>query len=262
MSRRSYATALFALAAVVSTPALAQYQGIVSLPPVGPGDSRLLLGAAVISRPDYQGSSERTVMVLPLIDYAHKNGFYASTGVGIGYSFINTPQTQVGVRVIPQFGRDADKSAALRGMGDLDWGVEASAYATHYLTRNWVVGANIRGGKHGGELDLGARYDTVIGPSTRMSLFGFTTAGNGTSQQTWFGVNATQALNSGYSVYAPGAGFRNIQGGISFNHFFAGRWFAIGGLSVGQLIGDAADSPIVRDKTHVNGFLALSYQLF
>ena len=243
-------------------PAAAQFQGIVSLPPVGPGDSRLLLGGALLVRPAYPGSSDRLITLLPLIDYAHVNGFFASTGSGIGYSFINNQVTQVGVRLIPQLPRREADSSALRGMGDLGWGVEASAYATQRLTPNWVVGANVRAGGRGGELDVGARYDMMLAPTLRASLVAFATAANAKSQQTSFGVDASQSITSGYPVTSPGAGLRNLHAGVTVNYFFGGRWFALGGLGIGHLVGDAADSPIVRERTTVTGFASIAYQLF
>jgi outer membrane protein len=249
-------------AGFATAPAVAQYQGLVSLPPVGPGDSRLLIGAGLANRAAYLGSDDRVTAVLPYVDYAHRNGFFASATAGIGYSFVNTRATQIGLRVIPRFGREEDNSDDLRGLGDIGAGVEASAYATHALSRAWTVGVNVRGGDRGAELDVGVRRDFALGPATRMSAFAFATAANGRSQQTWFGIDDAQSLASGYPVYSPGAGVRNLQVGASVNHFFAGRWIAIGGLGIGRVVGEAADSPIVRERTHVGGFAANGYQLF
>ncbi len=259
---RASVASLALLAGLAASPAAAQYQGLVSLPPVGPGDSRLLIGGGLVNRAAYLGSDDRVTTVLPYIDYAHRNGFFASTGAGIGYSFINTATTQIGLRVIPRFGRDEDTSDDLRGMGDIDPGAEASAYATHALSREWTVGINLRGGNQGAELDVGARRDIVLGPATRLSAFAFATAANGTSQRAWFGIDEGQSLASGYPVFAPGAGLRNLQVGATMNHFFARRWIAIGGIGLGRVLGDAADSPIVRERTHIGGFAAVGYQLF
>jgi outer membrane scaffolding protein for murein synthesis (MipA/OmpV family) len=250
------------LAALCAVPAVAQYQGLVSLPPVGPGDSRLLVGAGLANRVAYLGSDDRVTAALPYFDYAHRNGFFASATSGIGYSFVNTRETQVGLRVIPRFGRDENDSDDLRGLGDIDPGAEASAYATHALSRAWTVGINVRGGDRGAEIDVGARRDVVLGPATRLSAFTFVTAANGRSQKAWFGIDETQSLASGYPVHSPGAGVRNLQVGATVNHFFGGRWIAIGGIGIGRVLGEAADSPIVRERTHVGGFAAIGYQLF
>jgi len=43
---------------------------------------------------------------------------------------------------------------------------------------------------------------------------------------------------------------------------FGGRWITVGGLGIGRVLGDAADSPIVRERTSVTGFAAIGYQLF
>jgi outer membrane protein len=254
--------AAFLLAALGSAPAYAQFQGIVSLPPLGAAESRLLLGGTVILRPAYPGADHHRAMVLPYIDYQHRNGFFIGTGSGIGYSFIHTPATQLGVRLIPRFGRDQDDSPALAGMGDIDPGVEASAYWTQRLAPGWTVGLNLRGGNLGAEFDAGVRRDFQLGPATRMSATAFLTAADGRSQRSAFGVDAGQSVASGYPVYSPSSGLRNAQFALTFNHFFARRWVAVGGVGVGRILGDAADSPIVREPTTLTGFAAIGYQFF
>jgi len=262
MNPRLIAASFAVACGLLTAPVQAQYQGIVSLPPVGPGDSRLLLGGAAILRPAYLGSDDQTLMVLPYIDYANRSGFFASTGSGIGYSFVNTATTQIGARLIPRFGRRESQSSDLRGMGDIGFGAEASVYWTQALSRAWTLGVNVRGGDKGAELDAGVRRDLQLGPATRMSLTAFVTAGNAKSQQTWFGVDAGQSLASGYAAYSPSSCLRNAQLALSANHFFAGRWIAIGGIGVGHLLGDAADSPIVRQRTNATAFAAIGYQMF
>lgn len=259
---RAPVASLALLCGLAAGPASAQYQGLVSLPPVGPGDSRLLVGAGLANRPAYHGSDDRVTAILPYVDYAHRNGFFASTASGIGLSLVNTRATQIGVRVIPRFGRNEDASNDLRGMGDIDPGAEASAYATHAVSRTWTLGVNLRGGDLGAELDAGARHDLALGTATRLSAFAFVTAANGKSQRTWYGVDESQARASGYPLHAPGAGLRHLQVGATVNHFFAGRWIAIGGVGLGRVIGEAADSPLVRERTHLGGFAAIGYQLF
>jgi len=260
---RPLLTASIAVACLMaSAPSWAQYQGIVSLPPVGPGDSRLLLGGAAIVRPAYLGSDDTVWTALPYIDYAHRNGFFASTGSGIGYSFVNTASNQIGARLIPRFGRRESQSSDLRGMGDIGFGVEASVYWTHALSRAWTLGLNVRGGSRGAEFDAGVRRDLQLGPATRLSVTGYLTAANSRSQQSAFGVDAGQSLASGYAPYAPSGGLRNAQLAVSANHFFAGRWIAIGGVGLGRVLGDSADSPLVRDRTNASAFAAIGYQLF
>ena len=263
MHRPLLVRAAFAAAtASTALPGLAQYQGIVSLPPVGPGDSRLLVGGATMIRPAYLGSDDHVLTVVPYVDYAHRNGFYASVTSGVGWSFVNGPATQVGVRLIPRFGRDQDNSSDLRGMGNIRPGVEGSVYWTQAVAPGWTVGLNLRGGDKGAEFDAGARRDWQWGAATRLSVTGFMTAADGRSQQVWHGVDAQQSLASGLPAFAPSAGLRNLQLAATVNHFFAGRWVAIGGLGLGSLVGDAADSPLTRQRTHLGGFIAIGYQAF
>lgn len=251
-----------ALGLITAWPALAQSAGIVSLPPVGPGDSRLLVGGAVLARPAYAGSAQTQLRVLPYLDYATRGGFYAGVTNGVGYSIVQTPAQQAGVRLLPQFGRDENDSPALRGMGDIGFGVEASGYWTVSLSREWTVGAQVRGGRRGAEFDAGVRRDFVLAPTTRLSATTYFTAADGKSQRTFFGVSAAQAASSGYAAYEPAAGVRSMQLGLTANHFFGGRWIAIAGVGAGRLLGDAAASPLVRDKTQFGSFIAVGYQVF
>ncbi|HYF58112.1 MAG TPA: MipA/OmpV family protein [Burkholderiaceae bacterium] len=246
----------------VASPAFAQFQGVVSLPPVGPGDSRLLGGAALLVRPVYAGSDDWVATLLPYVDYAHRNGFFAGTGTGIGWSFVNTPSTQIGLRLVPRFGRYERDSDDLRGLGDISTTVEGGAYWTQSLSPAWTVGASVRGGSRGTELDAGARRDLQLGPATRLAVGGYATLANGRSQRTWYGIDANQAALSGYAPYEASSGLRGVSATASINHFFGGRWLAVGGIGVGRLLGDAADSPLVRDRTSVGGFAAIGYRFF
>ena len=254
--------AVAAALGAAARPAFAQYQGLVSLPPVGPGDSRLLLGGGVVVGPAYPGSNDVVWSLRPYFDYQNKNGLFFGTVTGLGYSIVNTAETQFGVRLVPVFGRDEGNSDDLRGMGDVDPSVEASVFWTRALSPAWTVGLNGRAGKYGAELDFGARRDFQLQPTMRLSLVAFGTVGNGKSNQTFFGVDAAQSLASGYPVYDPGAGLRSLNAGATFNYFFAGRWIALGGLGLNGLVGDVADSPIVRRRTTMTGFVAVGYQVF
>ncbi len=247
---------------VFPAPAHAQSQGIVSLPPVGPGDSRLLVGGALLAQPTYAGADRHRLRLLPYIDYAHRNGFFASATNGVGYSFLRGPEQQAGLRLIPQFGRDENDDPALRGLGDVSAGVEASGYWTVALSRAWTAGAQVRGGSRGAEFDLGVRRDFVLAPATRLSASSYLTAANARSQRTFFGVDSAQSARSGYAPYEPGAGLRSVHLALTANHFFGGRWIAIGGVGVSRLLGDAGDSPLVREKTQPGAFVAVGYQLF
>jgi outer membrane protein len=77
--------------------------------------------------------------------------------------------------------------------------------------------------------------------------------------QSSFGIDATQSANSGYAVYTPSAGLRDVRINTSLTYRVTERIGITGAVSLSSLQGDAKDSPIVRRRSSANGVLAVSY---
>jgi outer membrane scaffolding protein for murein synthesis (MipA/OmpV family) len=77
--------------------------------------------------------------------------------------------------------------------------------------------------------------------------------------QAFYGVTAQQSARSGYALYTPGAGWRDVRGNASLTYFFTPEWSMTGALTVRALEGDVKRSPIVNEDTPVAGLLALNY---
>jgi outer membrane scaffolding protein for murein synthesis (MipA/OmpV family) len=85
--------------------------------------------------------------------------------------------------------------------------------------------------------------------------------------QTTFGVNESQALASGYPVYAAHGGMNAVGFGFTATRIISSRWLVNANLAVNRLLGSARDSPItheppqkatVADLALTGGALALS----
>jgi MipA family protein len=66
-------------------------------------------------------------------------------------------------------------------------------------------------------------------------------------------------------AFAPASGFKDIGLGANVVHPLGGNWSLTGLGSYARLIGDAADSPLVKDRGTANQFrvgLGISYRLF
>ena len=81
---------------------------------------------------------------------------------------------------------------------------------------------------------------------------------NAEYMQSFFGVTAAPATASGYRVYAPEGGTRNARVNLALTYMASPR-VNTAGMTANTLLGDAADSPLVRKKTSVNGLLAAAY---
>ncbi len=220
-------------------------------------------GVALLAGREYQGSRESRLQVLPNIEYQWSNGFFAGVTNGLGYNASTSPSLAYGARVTLDFGRKESRSSDLRGLGDIDARPELGAFFNTAVAPSIMLNSSLRfgnGTKRNGLLaDLGASWSTALGPSMRLSASVATTWANSNYQQSYFGINAQQSLNSTYGVYTPGAGLRDARVGLVLNYRLTPAWGLTGGLTHSELLGDAKRSPLVRKSSTTSGLIALGY---
>lgn len=257
---------LLAAASLLVLPGLAQAQAFdaVRLFGVPKGNGEGAVGLVAISAYEYMGSDERRMLLVPSIDYRWKNGWFAGVSNGIGYLFPSRPYLQYGLRMTADLGRNDSRSDALAGMGDIEARPEASAFFNLFLSRQAFLTSSIRYGsgndRNGLQLDLGAVYARQLTPKWLGAVGLAATYVNGDYMQEFFGVTPEQALATGYAVYEPGSGLRDVRLNGSLNYLIDDRWSVTGVISAGSLQGDASDSPIVRETTPVSAIMALNYR--
>jgi outer membrane scaffolding protein for murein synthesis (MipA/OmpV family) len=171
---------------------------------------------------------------------------------------------QYGARVTADFGRKESRADALDGMGSVQPRPEAGVFFNYFPTRELFLTSSLRYGagndRDGLQIDLGAGYTTQLSPQWRVAAGAAATYVNADYMQAYFGVTPQQSAASGYVVYSPGAGFREVRANASATYFIDAKWSLTGALTVSSLLGDARDSPIVFESTPVSGVLALSYR--
>jgi MipA family protein len=226
-------------------------------------DGQGLAGVAVIAGHEYLGSDERKILVLPALSYQWKNGWFAGTDNGIGYKFASPPNMQYGLRVTLDLGRDEDVSAALAGMGDIDLRPEFGGFFNYFITDEWFLTTSFRYGagndRDGAQTDVGLGWSSKIAPQWRLGLGVAATYANSKYMQAFYGVTTAQSATSGYAVYTPGRGWRDVRGSASLTYFFDAHWSLTAAATVRALQGDVKASPIVNEDMPVAGVLALGY---
>lgn len=228
-----------------------------------PGESGGNLAVALISAPEYMGSDERRFLVFPGLDYQWANGWFAGTSNGIGYNFATTPDFKYGLRLTADFGRRESRSDALKGMGNVDARPEVGGFFNYYPTREIFLTSSWRYGagddSDGVVVDLGAGYTTAFAPEWRIGAGVALSLVNDRYMQSFFGVSSEQSVRSGYAVFKPEGGVRDLRANLVLTHLFNPRTAISVGATFSSLQGDAADSPLTRDKSAVSGLLVASY---
>lgn len=220
-------------------------------------------GAVLLAGREYQGSDESRVRLLPSIDYQWSNGFFAGVINGVGYNASSQPDIAYGVRVTADFGRKERRSAALRGLGDIDARPEFGAFFNYSPVRSVSLNSSLRFGsgneREGLLLDLGASWSTGLSPALQLSTNVAATWANASYLQDYFGVDSAQSVQSGYGIYRPGSGLRDVRFGATLRYRITPAWGVTASLSRSVLQGDAKDSPIVREQGTTSGLFTVGY---
>lgn len=133
-------------------------------------------------------------------------------------------------------------------VGDVGFTVEAGAFAQIFLGDNFrlrVEGRRGIGGHDGWVGDVFAdfvlrddRSMFTVGPRARW--------GDGSYHDAYFSVTPAVAAATGLPAFDADGGFHSVGAYSGLTHLLGGNWGVYGYAGYDRLIGDAADSPIVR----------------
>lgn len=236
-----------------ATPAAAQPA------PAGPGilgtDWQLSAGAGAIFSPDYEGSDDYEWTIVPLARATWRNTILLGRvrgGLGAEITPFRFDTLSFTFGAGYWDGRDASDNAALAGLGDIDATIVGTATVANrmgFINAEATLLRDLSGGRDGTAVKLGLSAPVPI-PGSGVTLFAdaSTTWVDDNYMDTTFGVNGVQAARSGYGVYDPGAGFKDVSLGLGASYGVTDNISMTVRASVSQLLGDAADSPIVSQQ--------------
>jgi outer membrane protein len=272
MSPRTAQLALPAIAiALALRAAAAQAQDVDSIrqlpaangPASTTGTGQGIVGLGVASGPRFPGADDSRTRVLPVLGYQWANGWFASTLGGVGVNLSSTPGLQFGPRLTVDFGRRESTATALRGLGNVQASAELGGFVNVRVADALMLNADLRAGSgedhKGVRMDFGAGYGFQLGRGVRLRLGASTTVANQAYAQTHFGVTASQSASSGYAQYTPKAGFQDVRASVGLNVVLAPRVMLSTALTSTTLLGDAKDSPLVRQTSGLSGQIGVAY---
>lgn len=236
------------------------------------------IGATVHHGPRYAGADEARTRAEPSVflrwgrySISNSAGFVTrkqqdvTRGLGVALVEHDALQLDLGLRI--DGGRREEASPALDGLGSVRKTVRAQLSARYGFeafgmpwraTLAWSIDALGRGGGGLGEAKMQRDWrfsaDTVVSGGASLRY------GTRRWQQSWFGVTPEQAARSGYPVYTPRAGLRDVSLFASVNHNFNERWVGMAGASISSLLGPAADSPLTRRSEGVGLSAGLAWR--
>ena len=242
------------------------------------GDWDIRIGAGAKYIPKYEGSDEMKARALPLVDINWKDLVFLNPRSGLGVRVYDEGGLTVSASVGYVFARDESDSSDLRGMGDIDETAAANftlKYGLGLLTPYASVSRHL-GGSEGTLVKAGVGAIAPLallsgrlkpqetgdeGPQGPVLKFGVSaTWADDNYMESYFGVNPAQSSASGHARYKPESGFKSVDLEAGVIWLLAENWAVNARVGYSQLLGDARDSPIVRDAGRLSGGLFLSYR--
>jgi MipA family protein len=206
--------------------------------------------------PDYLGSNDYEFSPVPMVEISYKDRLYLK-GNELGWRAFQTENIEGGLLGRYSFGRDEDDNDALRGLGDVYDSVELGGFLTYNtgpVAWGVTVVQDVADGHGGWIADFEAGYHTALAP--KLMLFGKASAQvmSQEAMESYFGISSTQATASGYRAHAVDTGLSQVGLSLGLDYALTEAWHLTGIGGVSQLVGDAADSPIVDDAGSATQF--------
>lgn len=221
---------------------------------------KVVIGAAAVVLPEYEGSDKFKVLPFPIVSASYGDWAHLDTK-GLTVDLYRHNGFRIGVKAGYEFGRKESDSDYLRGMGDIGAGGVVGGIVS-YETGPFKVYGEIDktlGGSDGLTGTLGAsashRYDRFVFSADASATFA-----DDKYMEAYFGVNAGQSARSGLPEYKAKAGLKRADLKASVSYLVAENWSVTAAAGAGLLIGDARNSPIVRDKIQPVARIGAAYR--
>lgn len=224
----------------------------------------LVLGGGV--EPDYEGASE----------YAATPHFYANlTAYGLGLE-IEGPKATLNIRPEAAFqfgpsigydlGRDGTTNKVVDKLDKIDGAFEAGGFVAYQfnalLAQSDVfeisadLMADLSGVHDGVSGSIGASYQISATERLRLGVDASVGLASDGYMDTYFGINSAGAARSGLAAYTASGGVKDVGIGATASFNITERWGFVGRAEYSRLLGDAANSPIVKKEGSADQFEA------
>lgn len=225
-------------------------------------DWKFSLGAGVIYAPEFEGSKDYKASPFPFGEIRYKDRYYLSAADGLGGDFFMGENFTVGAALGYDGGRDDD--GHLRGLGKIDPTAVMKIYGEYeFGPVSFGLDTEFDLLSKGHEGLLVTPSISYGGFMPKLSLFyslsASATYADDNYMQNMFGVSATQAAATSFQSYDAKHGFKSVGLDATVGYMFNPKWSVVGLAGVSKLVGDAADSPIVQDKTQFTTGVFLKY---
>jgi outer membrane protein len=224
---------------------------------------RVGLGAQFV--PAYPGADKLNLR--PLVDVSLSRGSkpfdFEAPDESFGPSLIKAGGLEIGPALNFESSRKAEDVGA--ALDKVPFTFEAGAFVQYAFSPKFRIRGEARkglGGHDGWTGQLSADYVARDGDDWLFSIGPRLTVSNGRYHRAYFGVTPAESAVTGLAAYRPGGGIQAVGATAGLLKQLDKRWGIYSYAKYDRLVGDAADSPVVRvhgSRDQFSGGLALTY---
>ena len=213
-------------------------------------DVNARIGFGIGTTPDYIGSDDYRLKLIPLVDIRYKDDWRLNGSI-LSFSAYREGKLELGPLINLRFGRGENRNPALEGLGDIHTTLEVGAFA-RYKSKSALVSLDYR---HG--LGQNIRSSMRLTASHGIYKNGDFVAMLGMrakwlskqTMQTQFGITEAQAANSarGLAAFEAGAGISNVSVNLVGAYRLNDKARLLSLISYGHLLGSAKNSPLTAE---------------
>lgn len=226
------------------------------------------LGGGAVLTPTFEGSDRNTVSPIPLVNVTWKGI------VSLGYDGLSASwrhgRARIGGGLTFDAGRDDQEGNGLwstgddrlKGLGKVDLALGVKIFGAYALgpIHFDVSATKFNGQQNDGSLvSFGAAVPLTLTDQLTVTPRVGATWADQRYLQTYFGVTASQAATSTFRRFESGGGLKDVSAGFNATYRLNAHWFAMVNITVKELMGDAATSPISFSDTNVTAVSMVGY---
>jgi MipA family protein len=143
----------------------------------------------------------------------------------------------------PRFGGLPDVPSTLR------WRISTGSSVGERWSWSTSLDRDFLGRGGGARLAGGLNYRYPVTENNYWDIGVGSTWGDGTYQQTNYGISRETAIKSGRAPYTLGGGWENVRASFQYTHVLNDNWVMFGGLDLSRMLSASSRSPLVGRKT-------------
>lgn len=225
------------------------------------GSWDITLGIGPGYAPRFEGAKRYHFTPIPYASVSY-SGFGSIGPEGLAANIVRSGGFRAGLAVGYGSGRKESDDPHLQGLGNISRTVEMGGFAAYqwndFEIRAKVLQAVIHSG-NGLVGSLGVTYALRPAAGWMVKLGPQLAFADADHMKKYFSVTADQARTSGLQAYSAGGGLSDVGFGLNATYQLTEHWLLFGIARVSEIIGDAADSPIVQDKEQAFSGFGIAY---